>query len=876
MSSKKKKQYFAAYTIIFIVISLSIIFIFRMGDKSFVWGKDGEAQHFPVLVYIQGYIIDVFKNLIHGRFNFPLIDFSIGQGMDVITTLNYYGFGDPLDLLVVLCPKDNIEVIYSVLIFIRLYLSGLFFSCFCMNRGHIRRVSILTGAISYVFCGYALYASVRHPFFVNGMIYLPLYLWGVDRIIKKRKYGLFIVSVCLSMTSNFYFGYMNSIMMAIYVILRLRTDKDKIKKIIKMIMAYMCGIAMSAAIMLPIVFAYLSCSRGGEGGYSGSMFVYSLSYYRKFFKAYFIPVTTIGEWTNLTFCIICPIAVIMLFVIRFENAKYKRLQRNLQIGYIVLTLMMLIPFAGKVMNGFGYVSNRWNYAYAALNAYIVVFMLEPVLKKIVSIIEKNKNKLHIKINLSDSRRPVIISSMVICILVAFAIMTNIIITYSNKENYYLGEFDNVDEALDVISDDSISGMLNYADIKDNIAKGSKGGEFARTETTWNIGNHSLVNGYYGNNWYFSIIPNTFFKYYDGFKLNSLDRTYSLRGQDSRTILNEVTATKYYATAYRNDGLVPYGYSLKKTINTSDDTSNCYVYENEMPLSVGYVNEKWIDESLYEKMTPIQKQEILIQAAVLPDDADVSVDKSSESDVMLQSSSEICKISSMSGVSWSNNQLTVSEKNATLTLSFSGKTNCETYLYVKDFQVINCGTQYQTATVESNGSINHFVVMNPEKSSWYNEPDRTINLGYCEKLRNSCTITFPEKGIYSLDKLSVIYEPMDNYETWVNKLKRSQLKNVKTATNQISGDIKVKRKGILQLSIPYAEGWKAYIDGKETKIINSNIMYMALEIDKGEHSVVLKYVTPYLKEGIAISVAGIIVFIILLVYENKRKLNIEQS
>ena len=41
-------------------------------------------------------------------------------------------------------------------------------------------------------------------------------------------------------------------------------------------------------------------------------------------------------------------------------------------GFLLLNLFLLVPFAGHVLNGFSYVSNRWLWAYSMLIAYIFV------------------------------------------------------------------------------------------------------------------------------------------------------------------------------------------------------------------------------------------------------------------------------------------------------------------------------------------------------------------------------------------------------------------------------------------------------------------------------------------------------------------------
>ena len=62
------------------------------------------------------------------------------------------------------------------------------------------------------------------------------------------------------------------------------------------------------------------------------------------------------------------VAMAGVFVIFSKRKKYT----GLKLGFVLLNLFLLIPFAGHVLNGFSYVSNRWIWAYGMLIAYILV------------------------------------------------------------------------------------------------------------------------------------------------------------------------------------------------------------------------------------------------------------------------------------------------------------------------------------------------------------------------------------------------------------------------------------------------------------------------------------------------------------------------
>ena len=61
---------------------------------------------------------------------------------------------------------------------------------------------------------------MKHPYFSNPMIYLPLVLMGIEKIYKKEKPYLFICATAVAAMSNFYFFYMISIFMVLYAAFR--------------------------------------------------------------------------------------------------------------------------------------------------------------------------------------------------------------------------------------------------------------------------------------------------------------------------------------------------------------------------------------------------------------------------------------------------------------------------------------------------------------------------------------------------------------------------------------------------------------------------------------------------------------------------------
>ena len=257
-----RNHYFVTFTIIFCIVGIIAFHPFWWNDRSFIWvgeTKDGLLQHYNALMYLgkwgRSIILDIFQN---HTLEIPLWDFSIGYGSDIISTLHYYAFGDPLNLLSIIVPSKYTEYLYDFLVILRLYLSGVSFSLYCFHMNQKKTASFI-GAFTYMFSGYALYAFARHPFFINPMIYLPMLFIGAEKIMEKKKPTLLMGVVFLMTISNFYFSYMLLFMLVIYVGIRFFSKKhmclikEGVEYCIKFGLSILVGLMMSSIIFFPVV-----------------------------------------------------------------------------------------------------------------------------------------------------------------------------------------------------------------------------------------------------------------------------------------------------------------------------------------------------------------------------------------------------------------------------------------------------------------------------------------------------------------------------------------------------------------------------------------------------------------------------------------------
>ena len=418
--TEQRKVFLLLYTILFAVSCVLVFWYFPAKGKRMVWKGDGLSQHYVALCYYARWGRAVLKSVLEGHPSFPAFNMHMGFGADLFTTLQYYVIGDPFSLPAVFVPQKHMLFFHDAMIVLRMYLAGICFDSYCRTMGHRNLTGNLCGTLIYVFSSFVLF-GMRHPYFLNAMIWFPLLLIGAEHIFRGRRGRLFTAAVFLACISNFYFFYMLVLMTIIYVVWRslriclfpvlMHKEQDKQEKIrqnpgsiadaVKRLFAFagrflqraVLGTALGACFLLPILLRFMQDPRASEGvAYS---MLYPKAYYKGFPESFvgFGAETLLENWTCLGVGGIGLLAVILLFIGSGGKGADKRAEKgayapdcagggtsgsghgDLKIALTAMLVMTLLPAAGAALNGFTYPANRWIWALCMLAAYIAAVTL---------------------------------------------------------------------------------------------------------------------------------------------------------------------------------------------------------------------------------------------------------------------------------------------------------------------------------------------------------------------------------------------------------------------------------------------------------------------------------------------------------------------
>lgn len=902
MIKEQRKYCYGVYTLMFLLMCIVAFLPFFTEGKSFVWGagvEDGLSQHFSALAYYGEALREFFRNLLAGHPKLVMWDMSLGYGADILSTLNYYAIGDPLNLLYGFVSPKNTETMYNFMIVLRMYLAGITFIMYARKMKK-RSYGTVIGALVYVFSGFCFRLGLRHPFFINPIIYFPLLCLGIEKIYQRERPYVFIFAVCVSAMSNYYFLYMLTIFAVIYAWIRFYkyTEENKMKNffltILKFGMYYTLGIAMAAVILLPSVIGFLGNGRYGKGVDWKSLIVYPGKYYLLFIEN-FIGYGNMGSNTNAGYLPI--VGIVVLFTLFSQRMKHKKYR----VAFIASIIALILPIFGYAFNGFSYANNRWAFALSFIVALLTaemyprLFVMSKrqqigigagiIIYTVFCIIvnasgeEILKNKgimaacgliavfyilLLIFQRLGyDTQKRIVRVSMAILLLISVGVHGYY--RFDPKGYAYTQEFMDQGQAYRTLKEDNIR-MLSKVNDPSVYRVHAEGYRYK---------NYGLINHLNTISGYYSITAKCVTDTIKGYDTLGMQYADKYKGVDQRLGLLSLAGVKYITVAHNSQvakdvsskGDVPYG------VEKQSKKGNITLYKNKYALPFAYAYDSYMTEQQYEQLNGIGKEQAMLAQIILnqhPADKEIQHNEQrNDPDIQTISLPET-RISSPKGKKYADITVPV-EKDK------------ETYLYFKnlvyhgkkngDDNFILTGRKGTKGILVTQNDVQQKIHIQSTFNPYYfGRKDYIVKINHqTSKAKEKVRLNFLSPGEYEFDDISLITVPKKDVLTRLKERKENSMKQIQYEGNHFRGVYHAKKDQILCVTIPYSKGWKATVNGNRTKIYKANGMFMGIIMKKGTQSVKLDYETPGLKIGVWISlVAWIGLGIYGLYFEKYRK------
>ena len=833
----KNKNYILSFIIPGIIMVLLYLSVGVIGGNKNILTVDLANQ------YVE--FFGALKNILNGTIS-PFYTFSKTLGGNLFGLITYYLLS-PLNLLIIFVDRIDIPKFILIINILKISLSGLT-SYIYFNKTFKKEKLSLLFSIVYATMAYNI-AYSQNIMWLDGVIMLPIVFLGIDKLIEKKP-TLFYISLTLTIIFNYYIGYMTCIASLIYYTYQSYNKETTIKKenIIYCIKYILISVLSAGVVLIPSIFALLQGKANGLlGDFVPNQKFALLDLITRFFIGTFKNSDILGTLPNVY------ISQIMIFlcIYYFFNKDIKEKEKK---STLILIGIFALGFVFSPINTIWHTLKNpvgFPFRYSFMFDFILLIVAYKSVLKIKTI-DKNfikkfllygipltllidkllyTNTMYYKIigtfiliviyMIYLSKRKKEISTLLILLVISemflnsFTIVYNI--KYQNKEKY--NKF--VNETGTII---------------DNINK--KENTLFRLEKDYAYSsNDELLLNYNGISHFSSVYEGTTNELLKN--LGIFNRFYVTNYNGSTPVTNSLFNIKYILSKKE----IPY-------YNKIDKNNNINTYENNYNLPIGFMVNKEIEKLKLKEQQPFINQNNILKSM-----------SNIKEDVFYKNNYEIELKNLKQDEEQKNTYKKIKENSPSsikIKITVTNPGILYAYMPTEKFKKVDVLLNNKSIIdiTDENGYQDNILELGT-----YNIGD-TLELEY-ELLEN--TIRPKEIMIYTLDleKFKNITESLKQQELTIKEYKKDYIK----ATINVEENNK-----ILYTSIPCDKGFKILVDNKETKNIKIFDTLIGLELEKGNHTIELKYTPRGFKEGIILSILGITIFILGKINAKKNRRN----
>ncbi len=132
---------------------------------------------------------------------------------------NYFNYlSSPTGIIMLLLGHENMPEAIAGMIIAKAALAAAAFTYYLKKSQGRHDFTSAAFGILYAMCGYFI-AYYWNVMWIDAMVYFPLVIYGIERIINRRKPSVYIAFLALTLLSNYYMGYMTCIFSVIYFLI---------------------------------------------------------------------------------------------------------------------------------------------------------------------------------------------------------------------------------------------------------------------------------------------------------------------------------------------------------------------------------------------------------------------------------------------------------------------------------------------------------------------------------------------------------------------------------------------------------------------------------------------------------------------------------
>ena len=538
------------------------------------------------------------------------------------------------------------------------------------------------------------------------------------------------------------------------------------------------------------------------------------------------------------------IGVTSIFIIAITYALLSK-KKNYKFLGIIFTLMIIFPIVIYIFSGFMYVRGK-----------VLIPFLPIVILLILLFLDKYKYKDTKKINIV-----IIIISLIevyvyiitkkyIFILETLVILISYLLSIKYKNKKYLFYplcicaliccvVNNHNDKLVTKEDMSLQfNTYNYDKLNKLLDEDENIYRVSNNMMGMKNLNRVVDTKYYLSSIYSSLENPYYYEFANTNIGNEIE--YNIRTAISST--NNILFNTYMGNKYMiNEKGIPIGYK-----NVED--SNIFINENTLPI--GYSTPNVLDIDTYKSLEYPEKAYAVLTNVVVENDK-----KDYKKVIKEESISYKTEYSNLTLEEKEDKYVINSEKDGEMILKLNKELKNK-ILFVTFNMDYSESCKVGDTSITINGVKN---TLSCRSWTYYNDNTKFEYTISSESIKE-LNIEF-EKGKYEISNIKTYTLDYKNIVDFVKSVDEFKIDKDKTFGDQIVGEINVNENGYFVLSIPYEEkGFTIYVDGNETEYEKVDEAFIGFKINEGHHDIKITYTSPYLFEGMIISIFGYMIFI----------------
>lgn len=741
---------------------------------------------------------------------------------------------------------------------------------------------LIAGACIYSLCAYML-AFLSQPMWTDCVIYAPLLLIGMDRMLHQKKPLMYVLMLTLTICSSFYIGFAVCIFCCLYFAseaiptLKLSKNADGKISVVNLkdfgtmtgrfsVYSILAGL-MAAPVILPVLQA-ISLTIASESGFPEKFEWYdNIS---AVFGCMFSEQPLYLEYDNANLSVgMIAFLLLPLYFLNKQIPAVRRIVDGVLLGFLMLSLNCNI--LNFMWHGFHFpnqLPGRWTFLFSLFvvllictafvnrkgltisrmiggfiigcvavylgmkglgetegaevrSIYLILMAVSAAILLIMAVLEMLRSHATKKETTGSGRIPYNVLSVICTIALA-----SVCITDSGMSIIHVAQFEN-------------SG-LRTTDGKaytETFVRQSKFGgqwvcgddEFYRViENNGFTFNPSMIGGYHGMEYYSSTMRGSTFEFLKSLGNRVYAKNVSSVYIPTSPVQNSLFGIRYYIDRPRSIGDLP-------AAEVIESNSECDIVENKTALSVAFgASNNVLSYEVSDQIRAIQNQNTFLNAIV---GEDVNVFRKLYTTKFGYNNATL-----LENADWNQNYFQTTDSTQPVTFHYVYTCDADGAIYLEH--------NFRAGTITvTYGDETRNVDQGTEKFAYLG------NFAAGDEI----TIDVEISGInLGCTGLNLYYFEEERWNSAYEKLSAIQLDVTEFRADRIRGSIDLPQGQFVMTTIPQDGGWKAYCDGEPLDIMLAADDLICVSLPKGTHTLEFRYHVPLLGAGIAISAAALLI------------------